>query len=450
MRSESNLKLVTGQKAQGVGQQGPEEYSFTWPGKQAAVAAAGEPARSVLVPVSVDPPGSRDARHMFIEGDNLEALKLLRETHCSAVKMIYIDPPYNARREFVYADNFGDRWAWLSVMYPRLAVAWELLRDDGVIFVSIDDHEVHHLRMIMNEIFGEDNFVAQIVWQSRQSVQNDTDISVSHEYITVYAKNRRRSDRRLKGANASRWNSVPGFAAYPLPLDPRRFSNPDGDPRGPWKADPFDAPNIRPNLTYPIVNPTTGVEHWPPPGRCWRQNEASFRELLADGRIVFGRTGTAGPQMKVFYREKEAFGKVENTWFDGARHGTAARGTREIQELFDGRAVFDSPKPTALIRSLLRIATRGEDIVLDFFAGSCTTAHAVLNQNREDGGGRRCMCIQAPEPTSASSTARQMGYNTIAEIGLERIRRVIDRMTSAGADPGALAFQVLRLKDRAE
>jgi adenine-specific DNA-methyltransferase len=259
-------------------------------------------------------------------------------------------------------------------------------------------------------------------------VVNDTDVSVNHEYIAAYAKLRRRTKRRLKESNADNWHSLPGFAAYPLPLSPDRFSNPDNDPRGPWKADPFDAPNIRPNLTYAIRNPHTGEDHWPPPGRCWRTDRSSFERLLADGRIVFGRSGDARPQLKVFYWEKRPYGEVENSWFDGDRHGTATHGTRQVQELFEGAAVFDSPKPTTLLRSLLRIATRGNDMVLDFFAGSCTTAHAVLELNREDGGSRRFIMVQLPEPTPEGSAAREAGFETIAEIGKERIRRVIARL----------------------
>ena len=307
-------------------------------------------------------------------------------------------------------------------------VARRLLRDDGVIFVSIDDNEVHHLRMLMNEVFGEENFVTQLAWQSRRSIQNDTDISVNHEHVVVYAKARRQSDRRLKPGNADTWYTAPGFAAYPLPLSPSKFANPDNDPRGPWKGDPFDAPGIRRNLTYRIVNPNTEEERLPPPGRHWRMEEQKYRQLLADGRIVFGKTGTAGPQLKVFYDELREFGQVENTWFDGARAGTVTRGTQEVQELFDGRVVFDFPKPPDLIRLLLQITTKRDDLVLDFFAGSCSTAQAALELNREDKGNRRFIMVQLPEATPEGSTARQQGFETIADIGKERIRRVAAKL----------------------
>jgi len=243
-----------------------------------------------------------------------------------------------------------------------------------------------------------------------------------------YAKNWRASERRLKETNAEEWYSLPSFAAYPLPLDPDRFSNPDNDSRGPWKADPFDAPNIRPNLTYTIVNPKTGEEHWPPAGRHWRMEEPKYKELLADNRIIFGRTGDSRPQLKVFYNEKKDYGEVQTSWFSGDVYGTTTSGTRELQELFGGKAPFDTPKPTSLLKALLRMATRDNDMILDFFAGSCSIAHAVLVQNREDSGNRRFICVQLQESVRSDSLAYQEGYRFVSEIGKERIRRVIKVM----------------------
>lgn len=292
---------------------------------------------------------------MYIEGDNLEVLKLLQKSYYGQIKMIYIDPPYNTGKDFVYKDNFHDNVKnylqltgqvddegnkistntdksgryhtdWLNMMYPRLKLARNLLKDNGVIFISIDDNEVHNLRKICDEIFGEDNFVAQIPWQARQSIQNDTDLSSSHEYIVTYAKFRRLTDRRLKETNYEKWFKEKSFAFYPLPLDVDKFSNIDNDTRGIWKADPFDAPNVRPNLTYVIANPKTGEQFLPPVGRHWRTEESKYYELLADNRIVFGRSGDSRPQLKVFYEEKKSFGSIPNTWFDGENYGTATRG----------------------------------------------------------------------------------------------------------------------------
>lgn len=441
---------------------GTERYVFSWAGKRDAVQVLQLPSHAALTPDVEESVDFDATQNLFIEGDNLEALKLLYKPYFGRIKAIYIDPPYNTGGDFVYLDDYTDpldsylastgqkdehgnvltsnpetsgryHSAWLSMMYPRLFLARQLLRDDGVIFVSIDDHEFHNLRMLMNEVFGEENFVTTIAWQSRQSIQNDTDLSVNHEYVAVYAKLRRQKERRLKPANGDKWYTLPGFAAYPLPLDPKKFENPDGDVRGPWQGNPFDAPNVRPNLTYAIKNPNTSEDHWPPAGRCWRTDEASYKKLLADGRIVFGKSGNARPQLKVFYEEMKDYGRVENTWFAGSEHGTATHGTKELQELFEGRSAFDSPKPTSLIKSLLRVSTRADDLVLDFFAGSGTTAHAVLDLNAEDAGKRRFILVQLPEPTPKDSTARDMGFETISQLARERIRRVIKRMTEKKA-----------------
>ena len=450
-----------------------QHFGLSWPGKREARRLANAPSEGNLVPCSGEGVDEEKTRNIFIEGDNLEVLKLLQKSYAGKIRMIYIDPPYNTGNDFIYKDDFDEPLMyylsrtgqlneegltlatnpkvsgrfhsnWLNMMYPRILVARSLLSEDGVIFVSIDDNEVQHLRMIMNEVFGEENLVVQIAWQSRQSVQNDTDISVNHEYILVYAKARRQSEHRLKPSNVDRWYDVPGFAAYPLPLEKKGFSNPDNDPRGDWQVNPFDAPGVRPNLTYEIVNPNTGTGYMPPPGRHWGVPEPTYRKLLRDGRIVFGKTGMAGPQLKAFYGEREAFGRVENTWFSGDKHGTATHGTKEVQSLFEGNKVFDSPKPSSLIESLLRISTRDEDIVMDFFAGSCTTAHAVLDLNKDDGGNRKFIMVQIPEMVPEDSVAKKMGYLTISEIGKERIRRVIvsHREAAVERDNGFKVFKL--------
>jgi adenine-specific DNA-methyltransferase len=332
-------------------------------------------------------------------------------------------------------------------MYSRLKIARNLLRDDGVIFISIDDNEFDNIKKICDEIFGSSNFITAIPWQSRQSIQNDTDLSISHEYIVVYAKVRRQENRRLKESNIDVWFKEKTFAFYPLPLDESKFDNPDNDPRGKWKADPFDAPNVRPNLTYKIVNPNTGEEFWPPKGRCWRTDEENFKKLLKDNRIVFGKTGEGRPQLKVFYNEKRRFGSVENTWFDGEKCGTATQGTKEQQKLFDGISYFDTPKPTKLLKKILVLSSspKTDDIILDFFSGSATTAHAVMQLNAEDGGNRQYIMVQLPEPTDEKSEAYKAGYKNICEIGKERIRRAAKKIkeeTGADIDYGFRVFRV--------
>lgn len=425
---------------------GQEAYGLSWPGKARAADQAGEPATGSLAPREDKSLDFQGARHGLIEGDNLAVLRHLRAGYGGRVKMIYIDPPYNTGGAFQYPDNFRDSAAehrlragdgadpegryharWLSMMYPRLLLARELLREDGVLFVSIDDHEVHGLRMMLDEIFGSRNFFAMFPWQSRTSRQNDTDLCVQHEYVLGYARRRRDGPRRLKRDNEARWRQAPGFAAFPEPVDSGRYSNPDNDPRGPWKADPFDAPNVRPKLTYAIRNPATGEEFWPPPGRCWRTGEARFAALRDDGRILFGRSGRARPQLKVFLNEKRAFGEVAATWLDGATYGTASAGTRELQALFDGESPFQYPKPTALLRFLLRLATGPDDLVLDFFAGSGSTGHAVMAQNQADGGRRRCLLVQLPEPTGDPR------WPTLVDLTAERLRRAAGAL---GSDEG--------------
>ena len=396
--------------------------------------------------------------NLYIEGDNLEALKLLQKDYNNKIKMIYIDPPYNTEQKFIYNDTFRNKRkkecrhsGWLNMMYPRLKLARDLLRDDGVIFISIDDNEEANLSKLCNEIYGEENFVAKIPWQARQSVQNDTDLSSSHEYIVVYAKNRREEHRRLKEANKDKWYKMDSFACYPMELDKSKFSNPDNDERGIWKADPFDAPNVRPNLTYPIKNPNTGIEYMPPKGRCWRTDELKYKELVKDNRIIFGKNGDSKPQLKVFYEEKKMFGSVETTWFTGEKVGTATHGTKELQKLFNGSAYFDTPKPTDLILKLLQLSVRNNDIVLDFFSGSSTTADAVIKFNRLNCEKIKFVMVQIPEECTEKSEAFKAGYKNICEIGKERIRRAGDKIVQENKDKEGIenldiGFKVIKIK----
>ncbi len=459
--------------------EGDEAYEFTWVGKKAAIVEANKPIRKTLRPCKEESVNWDTTENLYIEGDNLEVLKLLQESYLGKVKLIYIDPPYNTGHDFVYRDNFyqsaseysldigqtddeGNRLFqntesngrfhsdWCSMIYPRLLLARNLLADNGAIFISIDDNEVDNLKKICDEVFGAENFVAQFPWQSRQSMQNDTDISVNNEYVVAYAKKRRFENRRLKESNADTWFSEPSFCCLPLTLSEDAFSNPDNDPRGPWKADPFDAPNVRPNLTYKITNPITGEEFLPPSGRHWRTEESSYKKLLADNRIVFGKTGTSRPQLKVFYEEKKMFGTIDTNWWTGEKCGTTTQGTKEQMKLFDGIAPFDTPKPTKMLRQILRLVSLPDnnDIVLDFFSGSATAAHAVMEQNATDSGNRKFIMVQLQEECTEGSAARTLGYETIPEIGKERIRRAAKKI--AGDYPSATfdgGFRVFKLDD---
>jgi adenine-specific DNA-methyltransferase len=354
--------------------------------------------------------GENDSENLIIQGDNLLALKALLPQYQGKVKCIYIDPPYNTGNEnWVYSDNVSSptikEWVgkavgkddltrhdkWLCMITPRLKLLRELLTDDGSIFISIDDNEGAHLKNLMDDIFGEQNFVADFIWNHRKSSQNDIDVSLSHNYTFCYAKN-----RELFTLNA-------------LGIDALKFSNPDNDPRGDWVADPFDAPNIRPNLTYPIINPNTAVEYMPPQGRCWRTTKENFLAALADNRIVWGKTGKSKPQYKRFKSEAEEKGTNVFTIWDDV--GTATEATKELMEIFDGKKIFDTPKPVSLLKKILKLATDPDSIVLDSFAGSGTTAHAVLELNNDDGGMRKFVLVEMEEYA-----------NTITA---ERMRRVI-------------------------
>ncbi|MEG0958077.1 MAG: site-specific DNA-methyltransferase [Erysipelotrichaceae bacterium] len=429
-----------------------EKYQFTWKGKSAAIKIAQMPSTATLRPSKEDSKDWDTTENLYIEGDNLEVLKQLQKTYYGKIKMIYIDPPYNTGHDFVYKDDFKDsienykeqtnqtgksnpetngryHTDWLNMKYPRLLLAKNLLRDDGVIYISIDDNEIDNLKKICNEVFGEVNFVAQIPWQSRASIQNDTDFSVNHEYICVYAKKRRLENRRLKESNYTEWYKKESFVCKPLPLDKSKFDNPDNDSRGLWKADPFDAPNIRTNLTYPVVNPNTGEQHLPPKGRCWRFLPEKFSSALEDNRIVWTNNGLGRPQLKIFYDEKKEFGSIDNSWFSAERIGTSTNGTKELMKLFEGSVLFDTPKPVSLLMKLITLAnTDNDDIILDFFSGSATTAHAVMNLNTEDGKNRKFIMVQLPEMYDEKSEAYKTGLKNICEVGKERIRRAGEKI----------------------
>jgi len=439
-----------------------ERYGLNWAGKMDCFRTIQETTTNTLKPARDESVDFDTTENLFIEGDNLEVLKVLQKSYYGKVKMIYIDPPYNTGNDFIYSDKFSrtkkaeliangsiddagnvinhDLYRqntkdgghfhsnWLNMMYPRLFLAKNLLRQDGVIFVSIDDNEVTNLRMVMDEIFGEENFVADFIWNHRKSSQNDTDVSLSHNYTLAYAKNREI------------------FTLNPLEINEAKFSNPDNDPRGPWVADPFDAPNIRPNLTYPIVNPNTSLEYLPPKGRCWRTTQEKFLEALADNRIIWGKNGISKPQMKRFLTEAEEKGTNPFTiWSDV---GTATEGTKELMDLFDGNKYFDTPKPVSLIVKILKLSSNADSIVLDFFAGSGTTADAVMQLNAEDGGSRKYICVQLPEKCKPETEAAKAGYVTIADISRERIRRAGKKIREENPDKKIdIGFKAFKLDE---
>ena len=296
----------------------------------------------------------------LIFGDNLLALKALEQEFTGKVKCVFIDPPYNTGSAFAHYDDGLEHSIWLGLMRDRLEIIKRLLSDDGSLWITIDDNEAHYLKVLCDEVFGRGNFIANIVWNHRKSVQSDIVISLSHNHLLVFAKSKDKVTlNRLQLVDAD------------------KYSNPDNDPRGLWYATPFDAPNIRPNLTYPITNPNTGEEYLPPKGRCWRTTQEEYLKALADNRIVFGKTGKSKPQMKRFLSEAQSKGSSVKTWWDDA--GTATEGTKELQKMnFD----FDTPKPERLLGKVLQIATNPGDLVLDSFAGSGTTGAVAHKMGR--------------------------------------------------------------------
>lgn len=439
-----------------------ERYQFTWPDKSKAILLANSPINATLRPCREDSVDFDNTQNLYIEGDNLDVLKCLKETYLHKVKMIYIDPPYNTGNDFVYEDDFaqsseeylansgqfdeqGNRMFtnaesngrfhtdWLNMIYPRLKVARDLLTDDGVIFISIDDNEVKNLKNISDEIFGERNFLAQIVWERAFAPINlMKHFSPSHDYIICYAKNIEKAIchgiERSKEAND-------------------RYSNPDNDPRGVWSSSDISVgPAIQDNI-YTITTPS-GREVEPPAGRSWRLSRNAFRERLRDNRIWFGPDGDGVPRIKRFLSELRKTGITPMTiWkHNEVEHSQAA--TQKLAKLFDGKKYFDYPKPVPLIERCLQLYTNKDSLILDFFSGSATTAHAVMQLNSEDGGNRKFIMVQLPEKTDEKSEAFKAGYKNICEIGKERIRRAGKKikeespLTTQDLDTG---FRVLKL-----
>lgn len=443
--------LSSDEKAQLIGYIKSKTYGLVW---EDSTEKAWEQLKE-YIPVLVedkdkaivnDSTDQQNPNHILIEGDNLLALTNLCATHEGKIDVIYIDPPYNTgNKDFVYNDSYVDsedtyrHSKWLSFMSKRLKIAKKLLSDRGVIFISIDDNEQAQLKLLGDEIFGQQNYISSFPWHSRQSIQGDTDISINHEYIVCFAKKRRIKDRRLKSSNAATWYNDNDFVFYPIKVDNSKYSNPDNDPRGPWKADPFDAPHIRPNLTYPIINPNTGEQHLPPRGRHWRISPEKFSSALADNRILFGKNGKSKPQLKVFLYEQEQYGSIDHSWLEAERYGTATHGSKELQDIFGGDKVFTSPKPSTLIVELLKLVSTPEKplTILDFFAGSGTTLHATMQLNAEDGGHRQCIIVQGieykEEKVVDSETEKETKVKTNQQIAdnitYERNKRVINGYT---------------------
>ena len=418
----------------------PDRFTFSWAGRRNAAQILQLPTRATLFLAKAESSEPDSTHNMFIEGDNLEVLKLLRKPYFGRVRMIYIDPPYNTGNDFIYPDNFADpletylqmtkqkspegnllvsnpetsgrfHSSWLTMMYPRLFLAKQLLSDDGAIFVSIDDHEVHNLREVMNEIFGEENFVATIVWQRRSTPENRKVFSVAHDYVLLYAKN---AETFALSRNL-------------LPMTEEalsRYKNPDNDSRGPWLSVPAIAQtgHATKSQFYTLRTPS-GKMLDPPTGCCWRYTREKMQKEIEAGNIWFGKKGDGVPRIKRFLTDARQGLTPSTIWLPEMAE-TNEIGRKELVKLFSGKNVFDAPKPVKLIKKMLEIATNRDsaDIVLDFFAGSCTTAHAVMELNSEDGGNRRFMMVQLPEPTPTDSDARKAGYENIAEIGKQRIR----------------------------
>ena len=411
-----------------------ERYQFTWPDKKKSVLLANAPINKTLRPCREESVDFDTTENLYIEGDNLEVLKLLQETYLGKIKMIYIDPPYNTGNDFVYEDDFaqstdeylansgqfdeeGNRMVqntesngrfhtdWLNMIYPRLKLAKDLLSDDGIIFISIDDNELENLKKICEEIFGESNFVANIVWKHTQQSKNDElHFSRQYNHTVVYAKNKACLHR---------------FYFERTDEDNKNYSNPDNDPKGMWRSGDVRSPNYRKTLCYDIVAPNGNIIKAPANG--WRWSEESIKEKLSTGEIKF-KDDFSGIIRKIYLCDQP--GRTPENLWEGSRFGTTRQAAAMIKELFDGIQVFDTPKPIELIRSMMIIALKDNNaIVLDFFSGSATTAHAVMQLNAEDGGHRKFIMVQLPEKTDEKSEAYKAGYKTICEIGKERIRR---------------------------
>lgn len=414
-----------------------ERFGLFWPGKTRAIRAAQTPTTSTLMPDKENSVDWDTTQNVFIEGDNLEVLKILQKHYYGQIKMIYIDPPYNTGNDFVYADDYADSIGnyleltgqtdeggklstnsessgrfhsnWLNMMYPRLKLARNLLREDGVLALSIDDDEMPRVRLLLDEIFGENNFYASICWQKKYSPANDAKrFSDMHDFILIVA----RSDRFIRGL-------LPRTEENNKP-----YKHDDNDGRGRYRTGDLSVRTYSAANDYPVENPNTGEIYYPPAGRCWVFSQEKLNVYISENRIYWGKDGAGAPQLKRYLSEVQQ-GTVPTTWWDYGFAGHNDESRKEIRELFGTTSVFDTPKPTKLIRRLLQVLTTGaeDEIVLDFFAGSGTTADAVMQQNREDQGHRKYIQVQLPEPLPEKATGEDWHPTTIADVTRERIRR---------------------------
>ena len=439
--------------------EGDEAYEFTWVGKKAAIVEANKPIRKTLRPCKEESVNWDSTENLYIEGDNLEVLKLLQESYLGKVKMIYIDPPYNTGSDFIYRDDFkqsaedydedsgvcdedGNRMFkntdsngrfhsdWCSMIYSRLMLARNLLSDDGVIFISIGEEEIENIHKIADEVIGRRNMLGTILWKKKTNGNNVGFLPTVHDYIICYAKN---------------INGITDMG-YPVSKEfiEKNFSNPDDDPRGPWTTSDLSANHKGP--FFSITNPTTGESFFPPEGRYWVFNAQEVQKRIADGRIIFGKSGTARPVQKVFAADRQFVRTRAESWWD--KNGMNEDATAELKELFGVAKLFNHPKPTKLLKHLITIATEKNDIVLDFFSGSSTTADAVMQINAEDNGRRKFIMVQLPEICADDSLAKAEGYRTICDLALERIRRAAKKIAEehpdAKFDGG---FRVLKLDE---
>ena len=455
--------------------EGDEAYEFSWVGKKAAIVDANKPIRKTIRPLPEDSVEWDTTKNLYIEGDNLEVLKLLQESYLGSVKMIYIDPPYNTGNDFIYRDTFsidaesydmeggnidaeGIRLFrntdtngrfhsdWCSMIYSRLTLARNLLSDEGVIFISIDEKESANLRKICDEVFGEANFVSNIIWQSRTSISNDYEVSLNHNHTLIYSKRR---DCLVFGGD---------------PIDSDDYINPDNDPRGPWKLVPLDANHAGGDTVYPVTNPKTGVDYFPPNGRIWCYNREGMQKLLDDGRIKFGLNDDSSPKRKLYLNERMEKGDKKTPSSILLDAGTTKDGTTEIMRLFGGEKVFDYPKPVELIKLLIRYGAPDGGLVMDFFSGSATTAQAVMEYSYENEVDLSYILVQLPENLDesyemANSSSKKALKNAIdlldnlekphflTEVAKERIRRAIRESDTKAAKQIDSGFRVLKVDE---
>ncbi|WP_100629756.1 site-specific DNA-methyltransferase [Algoriphagus formosus] len=444
-----------------------EHFGLSWPGKKDARRLASIPSQGTLEPIygeglksdgTPDTDGKNDSKNIFIEGENLEVLKILQKSYAGKIKMIYIDPPYNTGNDFVYDDDFTEplqeylrrtgqvdeegkplttnkradgrfHSKWLSMIYPRLRLARNLLCEEGIIFVSIDDNEVHNLRAVLNEVFGEENFLAQFVWKRRQNPdsRNQNMVSPDHEYVLSFSK----TDLfKFKGK----------------PIDISKYTNPDNDPRGPWAS--IDLSGLansaqRPNLHYDIIDPKTGFHYPPNPKRGWSKSKANIEKMIEEGRILFPSKPTGRPREKKFLQDVKNDFTGFSTWLDSKDVGYTTNGTREVAEIFEGKKIFDFPKPKDLIKKLIEQSTTEGDTILDFFAGSGTTAHACLELNDLEKVKRNFITVQFPEEVDQNSDAIGFGLDNLSKISKERIKRSSNLLSeNASLDIGYRSFKL--------